>query len=101
MNRKYLRLVGVVTVMLVTGLTVLPAAEARELSGSRFAVTSTTEVMSAALGWMADLLGLGHKGLSHQASMSIGGPGGGYHTNTGPCIDPNGGGAIDCSAPGK
>jgi hypothetical protein len=92
--RKYFRLVTVIAVLLAANFVLLPAAEARGLSGSRPAVHSTS-YFEAALAWMTDLLGLGHPSRpaapTHLSSASfLGGGTGGYVTNTGPCIDPNG-----------
>jgi len=96
-SHKYFRLVAVIAVLLAANFVLLPAAEARGLSGSRPAVESTN-YFEAALAWMTDLLGLGHASRpaapAHLSAASLtGGTGGGgvkYVPNTGPCIDPNG-----------
>jgi len=96
-SRKYFRLVAVVAVLLAANFVLLPAAEARGLSGSRPAVQSTN-TFEAALAWMADLLGLGPASRptasAHLSAASLTGGvlDGGikYVPNTGPCIDPLG-----------
>ena len=96
MNRKFFRLVSVAAILLAINFTMLPTAEARGLSGSHTAVTSTTDLWSIAISWLVNLLPGGHTGhgagLTHRASaVEVTGTGtGGMRTNTGPCIDPNG-----------
>jgi hypothetical protein len=95
MNRKYFRLVCTVALLLALSFAVLPTAEARTLAGSRTAITGTHDLWSTALAWMTSLLPgatagrpLGH--LSSASTTGGTGTGGGYTTNTGPCIDPLG-----------
>jgi hypothetical protein len=98
MNRKFLRLVSVAAVALAINFAMLPTAEARDLSGSRTALTHTSDLWSAAIAWLADLLPGAHATRtttpSHLVSYTITPGDGGYRTNTGPCIDPLG---IRCS----
>jgi len=99
MNRKFFRLVSVAAILLAINFTMLPTAEARGLSGSHTAVTSTTDLWSIAISWLVNLLPGGHtgngSGLTHRSSAS-GTSGTGtsttpvYRVNTGSCIDPNG-----------
>jgi hypothetical protein len=100
MNRKFFRFVSVAAVVLAINVAMLPTAEARGLSGSHTAVTSTTDLWSAAIAWLTNLLpggNTGHAaGLNHRSSASsITGTGTGtvdtrMRPNTGSCIDPNG-----------
>jgi len=97
MRHNAFRLVAVVAFVLMVNFALLPAAEARGLSGARPAVHNTTDGFAAALAWMANLLGLGHVSRpaapAHLSAYSVSGTGsgtGGMRTNTGPCIDPNG-----------
>jgi hypothetical protein len=96
MNRMSYRLVCVIIIVLAVNFALLPAAEARGLSGSRATVQSTTDWFGAAMAWMSDLLSFRHTaGLNHQSNAStvIIPPSGGPHAtpNTGSCIDPLGG----------
>jgi hypothetical protein len=102
MNRKSVCLVVVASVV-VLSLTLLPTAEARELSGSRTTVTIAASAdagwWSAAAAWMADLLHLGMTnpapGLTHSAGAvrtqppTL--PPATKTLDNGLCIDPNGG----------
>jgi hypothetical protein len=96
MNRKYFRLVCVAAILFALNFAMLSTAEARSLSGSHKAVSGTHDVWSAATAWLAGLLpgGAVKRPVSHtSAASSTGGTygGGGYQTQTGPCIDPLGG----------
>jgi hypothetical protein len=96
MNRMSYRLVCVIIIVLAVNFALLPAAEARGLSGSRTTVQSTTDWFGAAMAWMSSLLNTGHTaGLHHTSNAStviIVPPGGPRATpNTGSCIDPLGG----------
>jgi hypothetical protein len=93
MNRKHSRLVCVAALLLTLNFAMLPTAEARSLTGSRTAVTSPQKLWSGAIAWLAQLLtGTAGRTLSHASSATgTGGrTGGGYQTQTGPCIDPMG-----------
>ena len=99
MNRTFFRVASVAVLLLAISFAMIPAAEARGLSNSQRAVTSTNDLWSAALAWLSSLLPGGQAGqragLTHQSSASTTltgtGTGGGYTTNTGSCIDPMGG----------
>jgi hypothetical protein len=92
----YFRLFSVIAVVLTINFALLPAAEAKGLSGSRATVHGTTDWFGAAMSWMADLLHPGHSGsvtgMNHQSAASGSGTGtaGGMKVNTGSCIDPMG-----------
>jgi hypothetical protein len=98
MNRNFFRFVSVAAVVLAINVAMLPTAEARGLSGSRTAVTSTNDMWSTAIAWLTSLLpggNTGHgAGLDHRSSAStIATPppsGPRMSPNTGACIDPNG-----------
>jgi hypothetical protein len=95
MSRTSLRLFTVIAVMLAFTFTLLPAAtEAQPLAGSHNAATHTNDLWSTALAWLASLLPgvpAAHSTTpQHVTSRVVSGPTGGYRTNTGPCIDPNG-----------
>jgi hypothetical protein len=93
MNRKYSRLVCSVALLLVLSFVMLPSAEARNLTGSRTAATGPQDLWSSAIAWLAHLLpGNAGQPVRHllSASLTGGTGGGGYTTNTGPCIDPLG-----------
>jgi hypothetical protein len=90
MNRKYFRLVCTVALLLALNFVVLPTAEARPLAGSRATITGAHDLWSTAIAWLTRLLpSASGRPVRHLSSASIGG-GGGYQTNTGPCIDPLG-----------
>jgi hypothetical protein len=96
-SRQYRRLIYVVAMLLLVSFAILPTAEARDLSGSRATVSSTSDWWGAAVAWVTELLNIGHtsnsKGLTHRSAASLGGTttySGGYQPNTGSCIDPNG-----------
>jgi hypothetical protein len=97
MNRKFFRLVSVAAILLAINFIMLPTAEARGLSGSHTAVTSTTDLWSAAITWLTNLLpggNTGHAaGLNHRSSASsiTGTVDTRMRPNTGSCIDPLGG----------
>jgi hypothetical protein len=92
MNRKYFRLVAVAAVLFAVHFVMLPAADARGLSGSRATVRSGPDGFDAVLAWMANLLPGRHTGhsanLEHVTSRDL--SGGVYRVNTGSCLDPNG-----------
>jgi hypothetical protein len=94
MNRKYFRLVCVVALLLALNFVLLPTAEARSLAGSRTTVTGTHDLWSTAIAFLTQLLPgfAAGRPLGHVSSAATGGTGtgGGYRTNTGPCIDPLG-----------
>src|SRR5436305_12779461 len=95
MSHKNFRLAFVIATILVVTFALLPTAEARDLSGSRPTVHSTTDRFGAAMAWMADLLNLGHSGgaaLQHESRAVTTTPGATTQTkrNTGSCIHPMG-----------
>jgi hypothetical protein len=93
MNQKYFRLVCVVALLLALNFAMLPTAEARSLTGSRTAVTGPQDLWSSAIAWLAQLLpGGAGRSMNHvsNATTTGGRTGGGYQTQTGPCIDPLG-----------
>ncbi len=93
MNRKFFRLVCVAALLLALNFVMLPTAEARSLTGSRTAVAGPQSLWSGAIAWLAQLLpGTASRTLSHTSSATETGgrTGGGYQTQTGPCIDPLG-----------
>lgn len=100
MNRTFFRFASVAVLLVAISFVMIPTAEARGLSSSQRAVTSSTDLWSAALAWLSNLLPGGpagqRGGLTHQSSASTsttgtGTGGGGYTVNTGSCIDPMGG----------
>ncbi len=100
MNRTFFRFVSVAALLLAITFVTLPTAEARGLSGSQRAVTSTNDLWSTAIAWLTNLLpgghagqrgGLGHLSSASTTTIGTGTGGGGYTVNTGSCIDPMGG----------
>jgi hypothetical protein len=95
MFRFMSRITVAAAVIMFLAVFTVPTAQARPLNDQAQAVRLDTSWFQAALSWLTGLLpGGGHDAMQRTTAADLVplSGGGGYHPNTGSCIDPQGGG---------